>query len=117
MTIISWSLEFIDGGLIVYHIFTKHADDYMLPVHLFLRSILIPGSYIIKTDAVKKVVAASGWMKTFEDFVPCGKNRIVPNEEINMNVIRNVPPRHNDILAPIPVYFPFTEFPDISIFD
>ena len=120
MTILSWSLELIDGGLVVFLWFNKDLKGYKVPLFLFchisISSVLIPSSYILKTDTVKKLITANGWLKPFEDFVPFRRNRIAPVEEINMDVIPHIQTVNKDILDPIPTDFLFREFPDISIF-
>ena len=120
MTIISWSLELIDGCLLVFDWFNNDVYANSVPLflfcHILIRSVLIPSSYIIKTDRVKNLITANGWLKPLEGFFQFRRNRNAPIEEIQMDVIPNVQPVNNDILEPIPAYFVFREFPDVSIF-
>ena len=100
MSIISWSLEFITGGLVMccllYIDDIDGASRSLIVVDVFLCSILIPSIYVLKSDSIKEVIITRGWLPPFINLLPtifdcllfnglrCCRRSIAPIEEIDM---------------------------------
>ena len=85
MTVLSWSLEFILGCAIVVDYFffgMSQSNDYkwFLFPNIFLCSVVIPSSYVLKTEEIKKIVMKKGWWKFGRGFLPVRNSRVVPIE-------------------------------------
>ena len=106
MSIFSWFLEFIGGSVfIVFYIFsidtTEKGWTMFIPYDTFLYGILIPSSYLLKSDSVKNTVISNGWLAPFIeplqslfeclmfDGLCCCKANISPVEEIDLLEIPN----------------------------
>ena len=86
MTVLSWSLEFILGCAIMVDYFffgmTQSNDHkWLLIPNIFLCSVVIPSSYVLKTEAMKKIVMKKGWWKFGTGFFPVRNSRVVPIED------------------------------------
>ena len=72
MTVFSWSLEFITG-LVCLSIVIKSPDPEtnvdlisgLVIFDAFLNFIIIPSSYILNNESIKKVIIAEGWCRFF----------------------------------------------------
>ena len=130
MSIFSWSFEFMNGAFVAIMTFSElfvidgKGKDWRLfyLFEFFLLSVLIPSTYLLKTDIIKEIVVKSGRMKPFVDltsyifeFLPCDylsccntkvgpfyQARVGSMEEIGMDVIPNAEPVRNAIPLPIP---------------
>ena len=72
MTVFSWSLEFITGlVLLVINIKIHNPEtnvdliSFMVIFDAFLNFIIIPSSYILNNEVMKKIIMAEGWRKIF----------------------------------------------------
>ena len=80
MTVLSWSLEFILGCAIMIDYFCfglsqSNDQKWLMIPNIFLCSIVIPGSYVIKTEAMKEIVMKNGWWEVCTGFFPLRKFR------------------------------------------
>ena len=91
MTIISWSLELITGGISLVNTLIFGHDDsleiatqVLVAVHVFLYFVVIPSSYLLNTEIFKNRIVEKGWTSA----IPREKrsSRIAPleNEDIEM---------------------------------
>ena len=110
MTIIAWTLEFTSGCLLLLEVLFNQlnihdvADDSVwlrisYTLDTILCSIVIPSSYILKSDEVKKVVILEGWKKPFMWLFPKCKARVAPTQNLNMEVIPNAQPENRAVHA------------------
>ena len=110
MTIIAWTLEFTSGCLLLLEVLFNQlnihdvADDSVwlrisYTLDTILCSIVIPSSYILKSDEVKKVVILEGWNKPFIWSLPKCKARVAPTQNLNMEVIPNAQPENRAVHA------------------
>ena len=91
-TFLSWSLEFMMACfvMIFYYIF-KHnlSQDYLWilwPFFIFQCSVAIPGSYLLKTENSKSIIARKGWCNPCRACFQVRNPRAAPREEIEMHV-------------------------------
>ena len=68
MTIISWSLELITGGISLVNTLIFGHDDsleivtqILVAVHVFLYFVVIPSSYLLNTQNFKNRIVEKGW--------------------------------------------------------
>ena len=85
MTVLSWSLEFIVGCAIMIDYFCfglsqSNDQKWLIIPNIFLCSIVIPSSYIIKTEAMKELVMRKGWGKLCTGFFSVRNSRDVRTE-------------------------------------
>ena len=100
MTVFSWSLEFITGlVLLVINIKIHNPEtnvdliSFMVIFDAFLNFIVIPSSYILNNEVMKKFIMAEGWWKIFRGRI--NSNKIDPDRnslEGNDGGIANVQP-------------------------
>ena len=92
MTFISWALEFTSGIIAVMmyigFLFGGKLLTWILFFDVSLNFIIIPGSYIINSKAIKAKVFDEGWRQACVSFVR--PNRIVPAQ--NQNLARHAGP-------------------------
>ena len=55
-------------------------QKWLIIPNIFLCSIVIPSSYIIKTEAMKEIVMRNGWGKLCTGIFPVRNSRDVPTE-------------------------------------
>ena len=100
MTVFSWSLEFITGlVLLAINIKIRNPEtnvdliSFMVIFDAFLNFIIIPSSYILNNEVMKKIIMSEGWGKIFRG---CKKsNKIDPDRnylEGNGGEVANVQP-------------------------
>ena len=95
MTVISWLLEFLSGGVamaIKRLATTVNTINGLEFLDLCLTFIIIPSSYILNTEATKAFVVAEGWCQAFKGFFQSNGVDPVPNENIEMEVVQNAVP-------------------------
>ena len=80
MTVLSWSLEFIAGMLVIgytLHSQNPASDDNFILIFVIidacLNFILIPSSYILNNEVVKTLIIAEGWCRIFRGRVQANK--------------------------------------------
>ena len=109
MTVLSWSVELISGGLFLIELlFAPSAKEtweknIMPTIGLLFYSIVIPGTYLLKTENLKNIVFKKGWGELLREFFHLGTNRVVPIENIRMNPVQNMPPAPNHIPRAVPI--------------
>jgi len=109
MTVISWSFEFISGILVLIDVSFAHSEketwgsNTIATIGLFLYCIIIPGTYLLKTENLKNIIFKKGWSEPLREFFHLGANRVVPNENIQMNPIQNMLPAANPIPGAAPI--------------
>ena len=86
ITAFSWFLEFIFGSAKVIDYFflglsLSNSHKWLLILDVFLCSVVIPSSYIFKTEAMKDIVFRKGWQKIGRDLFPIKNSRVVPIAE------------------------------------
>ena len=54
---------------------------------VFLFSIILPITYIIKTKQIKDLLSKQGWYNTLRGFLSCNTNQVAPLDTIEMNAI------------------------------
>ena len=98
MTIISWSLELITGGISLVNTLIFGHDDsleivtqILVAVHVFLYFVVIPSSYLLNTQNFKNRIVEKGWTSA----IPREKrnSRIVPLEN---QELENKPYKSNE---------------------
>ena len=110
MTIIAWTLEFLAGCLLLMQIFFHQllnpdaADDLVWKrvshtLDTIICSSIIPSSYILKSEEIKKAVILEGWSKPFRLLCPKCRSRVAVEENLNMNVIPNALPEDRVVHA------------------
>ena len=91
MTMISWSLELITGGISLVNTLIFGHDDsleivtqVLVGVHVFLYFVVIPSSYLLNTEIFKNRIVEQGWTSA----IPREKrsSRIAPlvHEDVEM---------------------------------
>ena len=109
MTVLSWSVEFISGGLVLIDMLfslsaNKNWESIITPViDVLLCSIIIPGTYLLKTENVKNIVFNKGWSESWREFCHMSTNRVVPIENIHLNPVQNIPLPPNRISGEVPI--------------
>ena len=100
MTVFSWSLEFITGLVLLSINIKIHNPETnvdfitcMVIFDAFLNFIIIPSSYILNNEVLKKFIMAEGWCKFFK----CRRKttKIDPDRnaaEVNDRAVANVQP-------------------------
>ena len=82
MTAISWCVEFTSGALAMVLIHFDLTDESTIVALFFadvcLNFVVIPSSYIFKTEEVKQHIIAEGWRKWFNHFFR--SHRVAPAE-------------------------------------
>lgn len=119
MTIISWSLEFISGGITMcYYLLSIDGKDsgwtMLMPLEMFLYSILISGSYLLRSESVKETIISKGWFAPFIYFFQtifeylifvdscCCSPTVTLVEEIDMLEMPNANPMRHSVHPSIP---------------
>ena len=130
MCMLSWSLEFMNNVFLgimsfseLFVIDSKGTDWRILFLfEVFFHSVLIPSSYLLRTDTIKEIVVTSGWKKPLVDlssyffelllseYLSCCNTKVGPSyqetvgpmDEIGMDVIPTAEPVRNAIPLPIP---------------
>ena len=104
MNILSWSLEFIAGGFsLVYYLFSIGGKEkgwtMWVAIDIFVYSILVSSSYLLKSESVKNMVIDHGWLAPFSGPIfeclmlggpRCCKTSVSPVEQIDAVEIPNV---------------------------
>ena len=72
----------------------------LLPFVTFLCGVVIPGSYLLKTENVRSAIVSKGWCNPCRISFQARNPRIAPHEEIEMGV--NPQQANNRIPADIP---------------
>ena len=104
MNIFSWSLEFIAGGFsMVYYLFSIGGKEkgwtIWAAIQIFVYSILISSSYLLKSESVKNMVINNGWLGPFAGLFfeclmfggpRCCKTSVSPVEQIDAVEMPNV---------------------------
>ena len=109
MTVLSWGLELIAGGLVLIEVsfemsFQDTWESYIIPTIIILfYSIIIPGTYLLKTENIKNIVFKKGWSEPLREFFHMGTNRVIPIENIQMNPVQNMPLAPNLIPGAVPI--------------
>ena len=121
MTAISWSIEFITGLIALGMKFqTENPDtntELILSIFVidgFLNFIVIPSSYLLNTDIIKRVIITEGWCKVFrrqDDQVDL--NRIRPAQNNPENEMISAP-KHARIQKGPPLMNQQVPIPTIS---
>ena len=93
-TVLAWIIEFGTGLLMLINILFSIDKEYsvariIIPLDITLCTVVIPFSYILKTDNVKKVIVDSGWWKCLQNFICFRHTRIAPAENFKMNAPTN----------------------------
>ena len=57
-------------------------------------STIIPGSYVLKSDEIKKVVISGGWCKPLRLLAPICMERVSRDEQFDMAPIANAQPEN-----------------------
>ena len=93
MTIISWFIELIAGitALAVYFVYKK-PNYVILLFNLVVNFIIIPGTYIVNTDACKHLILAQGWFAPLKRM--CNSTRVSPLQNDAEN-----PDKYNDAVS------------------
>jgi hypothetical protein len=89
-TILSWSLEFITGFLMLMNLLFRIDDEnalfrILVPLDITLCTVVVPISYIVKTEDVKKSIVNTGWWTHFKTLLCTRNMRVVPAENVEMN--------------------------------
>ena len=104
MNIFSWSLEFFAGGFsLVYYLFSIGSKEkgwtMWVAIDIFIYSILISSSYLLKSESVKNMVINNGWLAPFAGLLfeclmfggpSCWKTTVSPVEQIDVVEIPNI---------------------------
>jgi len=109
MTIISWLIEFITGlTILAMHFLYKEAGIFnkanipkeaiilicFAMFNIFVNFVMIPGTYILNTDACKQFVIEHGWITALRR--RCHSTRVYPLQ----NEDQNSDNHHNDVHRP-----------------
>ena len=114
MTVLSWSVECIFGGLVLVVVLfglsgkeTWERDitkgNITSAIVMLFCTIIIPGTYLLKTENMKNKVFNKGWSESLRECFHLSTNRVVPIENIQMNPIPNMPPAPNLIPGAVPI--------------
>ena len=75
LNILSWFLEFITGVLMATDYMFAFSDSefydkmyWFIALDTFLCGVLVPCSYILKTEEITKLLYTIGWIKTIKRF-------------------------------------------------
>jgi hypothetical protein len=105
MTIISWLIEFITG-ISVLAMYFLYKEAYIVLAlamfNIFVSFVVIPGTYILNTEACKRFVIAHGWCTALRRM--CPSTRVIPlqNEYQKSNSHHNDVHRHKPTTQRIP---------------
>ena len=105
MTIISWLIEFITG-ISVLAMYFLYKEAYIVLAlamfNIFVSFVVIPGTYILNTEACKRFVIAHGWCTALRRM--CPSTRVIPlqNEDQKSNSHHNDVHRHKPMTQRIP---------------
>ena len=104
MTMIAWTLEFITGSMLLINYVIGNVDNFIwkriiYTLDMILCSCVIPCSYILKTEEIRKIVLDSGWCQPLRMVVSAGIARDAPVENLNMAVIPNAQPENIFVCA------------------
>ena len=95
MTVLSWSLEFLSGLLIIFLSYLSHNQHnvdlivLVVIIDIFIIFILIPSTYIFNNEVNKTLINAEGWCNSFRACFqsnrvdPTANNNNGPNENQN----------------------------------
>jgi len=88
MTIISWLIEFIAGigNLAIYFLYDENAIVALFAMFtIFINFVVIPGTYILNTEACKRFIIEQGWIMSLGRM--CNSTRVSPlqNEDQNLD--------------------------------
>ena len=68
LSLISWAIEFLTGIFVMIAFFAIVDGDlyywinWFLPLDMFLCSVLIPSTYVFKTESFRELIFNSGWL-------------------------------------------------------
>ena len=93
-TILVWIIEFVTGIVMLINILFAIDEEYSLariiiPLDITLCNVVVPGTYILKTDDVKKVIVDGGWWRFLRKFLCFRNTRIAPADNFEMNAPAN----------------------------
>ena len=109
MTVLSWSVECIFGGLVLvvvlFGLSGKETWERNITstIVMLLCSIIIPGTYLLNTENMKNIVFNKGWSESLRECFHMNTNNVVPIENIQMNPVQNMPPAPNLIPGAVPI--------------
>ena len=88
MTIISWLIEFIAGigNLAIYFLYDENDIVALFAMFtIFVNFVVIPGTYILNTEACKRFIIEQGWIVSLSRM--CNSTRVSPlqNEDQNLD--------------------------------
>ena len=93
ITVISWTLEFLSGSLLlIRHLInigtfqtvkdSKCMDQIFILIGFFITNILVPGSYLLNDEAKKLFILAKGWTSFFQNhLIKCFQGKEPFNED------------------------------------
>ena len=84
MSVISWSIEFITGILML--ILALVTNDITMIISLafvdcILSFVVIPGAYILNTEGTKQLIIKNGWLRSFRALFPSRKIQPALNDD------------------------------------
>ena len=95
ITVISWTLEFLSGSLLLIRLWTfqtvkdsKFMDQIFILIGFFITNILVPGSYLLNDEAYGLFILAKGWKAFFLNNVVNSFRRNEASNE-NNHIARN----------------------------
>ena len=93
-TILAWIIEFITGFVMLINILFAIDEEYLfariiVPLDITLCNVVIPASYILKTDDVKKVIVDRGWWRFLRKLLCFRNTRITPADNLEMHAPAN----------------------------
>ena len=74
LSLISWAMEFVTGIIVIIAYLGAIADgdsyywiNWFLPLDMLLCSVLIPCTYVFKTESIKNLIYISGWLNSIRN--------------------------------------------------
>ena len=96
MTIISWSLELVTGGISLVNTLIFGHDDsleiatqILVAVHVFLYFVVIPSSYLLNTEILKNRIVEQGWTSAIPRYKRNSRIAPLENEDEETKSIKN----------------------------
>ena len=72
VTALAWLIESVTGGIVLLNYLLGLDEErefyrFIMPLDVFLCSVMIPACYVLKSDEIKKIINHDGWRKFCRD--------------------------------------------------
>ena len=84
MSVITWSIEFLTGCLMLILALVTNDITIIISLAFFdciLSFVMIPGAYILNTEATKQLIITNGWFRSFRAMFPSREIQPIANND------------------------------------